>query len=263
MDPEEKPRPHLKAQTAGAMVPGSRPLRIQVFQHVPFEDIGSLEPWAESRGHGVSYTRFHAGDGPPPPESYDWLVVMGGPMGVHDEDKLPWLKGEKRGIEAALKAGKSVLGVCLGAQLMADVLGARVARNRHPEIGWHPVELGARAQRTWMAEAFPPRFTAFHWHGDAFEIPSGAVSLGASEACEHQGFLYGHNALALQFHPEVTGAGVEDLLRECAHELTARPFVQDAAAIRAGIRHAPDLNAMLGRACAVLQDACYGKGPGL
>lgn len=218
-----------------------------------------MQSWAESRGHTLSYTRFHAGGNPPPQEGYDLLLVMGGPMGVRDEESLPWLKGEKRAIEAALKAGRSVLGICLGAQLMADVMGAQVVRNRQPEIGWFPVELGARALRTWMAEVFPPRFTAFHWHGDTFDLPSGAVSLGSSEACANQGFLYGHNALALQFHPEVTEAGMEDLLRECGGELRPGPFVQDAAAIRAGAHHAPGLNAMIARACMVLQNACYGN----
>src|SRR3712207_6761729 len=111
-------------------------LRIQVFQHVSFEGLGSMESWAASRGHAVACTRFFAGDKPPAPEAYDMLIVMGGPMGVHDEAELPWLKDEKRAMAAALKAGKPMLGVCLGAQLLADVLGARVAKNREREIGW-------------------------------------------------------------------------------------------------------------------------------
>lgn len=232
------------------------PLNIQVFQHVPFEDIGCMAAWAGSRGHSVRYTRFHAGELPPDPGAFDLLIVMGGPMGVHDESRLPWLVGEKRAIASALKADKAVLGVCLGAQLMADVLGAPVTRNRLPEIGWHKVALGADARRTWMAQAFPPEFTAFHWHGDTFEVPSGAVGLGSSEACARQGFLYGDKALALQFHPEVTEAGMEELIRECGDELRPGPFVQDAAAIRAGIHRAPEVNAMMIKACGILAAAC-------
>jgi GMP synthase-like glutamine amidotransferase len=231
------------------------PLRIRVFQHVPFEDIGSMDPWARGRGHRVERTRFHAGDAPPPADAYDWLIVMGGPMGARDEDRLPWMAGEKRAIEAALSAGKAVLGICLGAQLIADVLGAEVRRNRHPEIGWFPVTLSPDALRGPLADAFPPSFTAFHWHGDTFAIPAGAVPLGSSAACDNQGFLIGDRVLALQFHPEVTSAGMEDLLRACGHELRPGPFVQDAAAIRAGIGAAPGLNAMMDRACGLLERA--------
>jgi GMP synthase-like glutamine amidotransferase len=229
------------------------PLRIRVFQHVPFEGIGCMDPWARARGHRVEHTRFHAGDVPPPAGAYDWLIVMGGPMGARDEGRLPWMAGEKRAIEAALAAGKAVLGVCLGAQLIADVLGAEVRRNRQAEIGWFPVTLSGEALRSPLAEAFPASFTAFHWHGDTFSIPAGAVPLGSSAACDNQGFLLGDRVLALQFHPEVTAAGVEDLLRECAHELRPGAYVQDAASIRAGIAAAPGLNGMMDRACALLE----------
>lgn len=232
------------------------PLRIQVFQHVPFEDIGCMAPWAESQGHALRYTRLFAGDLPPAPSDYDLLIVMGGPMGVHDEGRLPWLTAEKRALHRALEADKAVLGICLGAQLIADVLGAPVTRNRFPEIGWHAVELAAVAGRTWMAEAFPSAFPAFHWHGDTFGIPAGAVVLGSSAACVNQGFLYGERTLALQFHPEATEAGVEDLLRECGEELRPGPFVQDAAAIRAGMDRIPEANAMMIKACGILHGAC-------
>lgn len=231
------------------------PLRIRVFQHVPFEDIGSMEPWARSRGHLVEHTRFHAGDAPPPEDAYDWLIVMGGPMGARDEDRLPWMAGEKRAIEAALSAGKAVLGVCLGAQLIADVLGAEVRRNRQAEIGWFPVALSPEALRSPLAQAFPPAFTTFHWHGDTFSIPAGATPLGSSAACDNQGFLSGDRVLALQFHPEITAGGMEGLLRECGHELRPGPSVQDAEAIRAGIGAAPSLNAMMDRACSLLERA--------
>lgn len=234
----------------------SRPLDIHVFQHAPFEGIGSLAEWAGERGHQVSYTRFYAGGQPPEPFTYDLLIVMGGPMGVHDVQTLPWLMTEKRALVGALRSEKAVLGICLGAQLLADVLGAPVTRNLFPEIGWHPVELGAEARRTWLSEAFPDRFTAFHWHGDTFDIPSGAVPLGASEACANQGFLHGDKVLALQFHPEVTPASLEDLMGACGGELRPGPFVQDAESLRRGISLAPGLNVMMARACAHLERAC-------
>lgn len=235
-----------------------RPLRVHVFQHVPFEGLGSMEPWLRARGHTLSYTHFHAGGQLDASANADWLIVMGGPMGVHDESELPWLKAEKLALRAALDRGAAVLGVCLGAQLMADVLGAAVTRNAHKEIGWHPVELSPEAKGTWLAEAFPARFTPFHWHGDTFAIPAGAVPLGSSPACRDQGFLWKDRALALQFHPEVTPVSLAALAEQCGDELAIAGgehgrYVQDAAALRSGLERAPELNAMLARACLRLE----------
>lgn len=253
MVPEEGPRAHLK----GA-VTMERPsaVAIRVFQHVPFEGIGSMAAWAAEENHRLSHTRFHAGELPPAAPDYDLLIVMGGPMGVHDEKVLPWMTAEKRAIAEALEAGKAVLGVCLGAQLLADVLGAPVTRNRTAEIGWFPVRLSGEARRTWLAEAFPESFTAFHWHGDTFAIPAGAVPLGSSDACANQGFLLGDKVLALQFHPEVTQGSLEDLIVACGDELKPGAFVQDAAALRQDIGRAAELNAMMARACRRLRAAC-------
>ncbi len=236
-----------------------RPLRVQVFQHVAFEGLGSMEAWFRDRGHAVSPVRWYEGgtakvSGP----EADWLIVMGGPMGVHDEAELPWLREEKRAIEAALKRGAAVLGVCLGAQLLADVLGAPVAPNRDKEIGWFPVELSPEAGKTWLGRVFPERFTPFHWHGDTFGLPQGAVALGRSEACANQGFLYGENALALQFHPEVTQEGLAGLMAHCGSELSIAGtergrYVQNAEALRAGLSRAGELNAMMALACERLE----------
>jgi GMP synthase (glutamine-hydrolysing) len=253
-------------------MPPFRPLRIEILQHVPFEGLGSMEAWFKPRGHILKYVRLYAGElptvagqgpggqgpggqGPLP----DWLIVMGGPMGVHDEAEFPWLKAEKKAIEAALARDASVLGVCLGAQLLADVLGAAVTRNPHKEIGWFPVDLSAESASTWMGKAFPARFTPFHWHGDTFAIPAGAVRLGGSEACVNQGFLYGENALGLQFHPEVTPASLAALVEECGNELsiagTAQGrFVMDREALKAGLAGASALNAMMAAACERLEN---------
>lgn len=236
----------------------ARALDIRVFQHVPFEGIGSMAAWVAERGHRLSHTRFHEGDRPPGPSAYDLLIVMGGPMGVHDDATLPWMAEEKRALAAALEAGKAVLGVCLGAQLLAHALRARVTRNLLPEIGWHPVRLSEAARGTWLSEAFPPEFTAFHWHGDTFAPPAGAVPLGSSEACAQQGFLHGDRVLALQFHPEVTADSLEALVGACGHELRPGPFVQDAETLRKGLAHAPSLNAMMARALGALELACLG-----
>lgn len=234
-----------------------RPLRVQVFQHVPFEGLGSMEAWFAGRGHALSAVRFFAGDLPGGPDP-DWLIVMGGPMGVHDEAEFPWLKAEKAAIKAAVGRGAAVLGVCLGAQLLAHVLGAEVKPNADKEIGWFPVTLAPEAKATWLGRAFPETFTPFHWHGDTFGIPAGAVPLGSSAACRNQGFLYRERCLGLQFHPEVTPASLAALSEQCGNELaiagTPRGrYVKDAAALRAGLPGAPELNGIMAGVCLRLE----------
>ncbi len=204
-------------------------IRLHSLQHVPFEGLGSIETWARQRGAEVGVSRLHAGEALPGADEIDWLVVMGGPMSVHDEARYPWLAPEKRCIAAAIGAGKTVVGVCLGAQLIAEVLGARVRRNEHREIGWFPVRKVSEAQELGVAAAFPPEIEAFHWHGDTFGLPAGAIHLARSDACEHQAFVYQERVLALQFHLETTRAAAAALIENCGDELTPGPFVQTAA----------------------------------
>jgi GMP synthase-like glutamine amidotransferase len=243
-----------------------RPLRVQVFQHVHFEGLGSMEGWFAGRGHRLSHVRFFADDLPAGEEpagkaaapAADWLIVLGGPMGVHDEKEFPWLKAEKAALRAALERGAAVLGICLGAQLMAHVLGAEVKPNAAKEIGWFPVDLSAEARASWLGRALPERFTPFHWHGDTFGIPAGAVPLGSSRACANQGFLWRERALGLQFHPEVTPASLAALSTQCAGELAIAGgeggrFVQDAETLRAGLAGAGELNAMMAGICLRLE----------
>lgn len=245
-----------------------RPLRVHVFQHVPFEGLGCMHSWLESRGHRLGFSRPFEGGAADVSSAAnaDWIIVMGGPMGVHDGDRFPWLREEKRVLENAVKRGAAILGVCLGAQLLADVLGAPVKRNREPEIGWFPVDLGKEAISTWLGGAFPARFTPFHWHGDTFAIPSGAIALGSSQACDHQGFLYRENVLGLQFHPEITEGALEDLIRNCGGELVpdnrdlspegaavGPAYVGTAADLRAGLANAPAANAIMEKVCLRLE----------
>jgi GMP synthase (glutamine-hydrolysing) len=208
-------------------------MRIHYLQHVPFEGLGYIDAWARQQNHDVSATALFGGDPLPALDGFDLLVVMGGPMGVYDTDEYAWLTPEKRFIEQALGAGKKVLGICLGAQLMADVLGAKVYKNRHKEIGWHPVARAAGAQAPLLADLFPEQFFAFHWHGDTFDLPAGAVHLALSEACPHQAFFYPPAALGLQFHLESTRPSIEQLIAHCGHELVPGPYIQSAADIRA------------------------------
>ncbi|MBE0555639.1 MAG: amidotransferase, partial [Proteobacteria bacterium] len=206
-----------------------------VFQHVPFEGLGSIGPWLEERRAVVTVTRFFADAVLPEAGDVDLLIVMGGPMSVNDEGLHPWLVAEKRFIAQAIRRGKAVLGVCLGAQLIAAALGARVYSNPEKEIGWFPV-YSLPSPETFPAEAVPPfRFPeeslVFHWHGETFDLPTGAVHLARSGACLNQAFQYGRKVAGLQFHLEMTPQAVRELVGEGSDELVSARCIQSEAEI--------------------------------
>jgi GMP synthase-like glutamine amidotransferase len=208
-------------------------MRIHFFQHVPFEGLGSIEEWIRDRRHHLTGTRFFQSDPMPEIEEFDLLVIMGGPMGVHDEDRFPWLAMEKRFIEKAMNEGKAVLGICLGAQLIADVLGAKVYPNRTREIGWFPIELTAAGRRSPLFGFLPERLEVFHWHGDTFDLPTGAVHIARSEACSNQAFVHNERIIGLQFHMESTLEGVEALIENCSGELADSRYIQAPSQLKA------------------------------
>lgn len=203
-------------------------MKIHYFQHVPFESLGSIEDWALARGHRLSSTRFFADDPLPRIEEIDWLIVMGGPMDIYATDSYTWLTREKRFIELAIENNKMVLGICLGAQLIADALGARVYRNVSKEIGWFPIAFTPEARPSPLFRFLPAHLTVLHWHGDTFELPHGAMRIASSEACENQGFVRGNKLVGLQFHLEFTKRSLEQLIENCADELVPGKYVQPA-----------------------------------
>jgi GMP synthase-like glutamine amidotransferase len=208
-------------------------MKIHWFQHVPFEGLGAIEAWLLARGHTLTCTRFYAGESAPATvDDFDWLIVMGGPMNVYQYRDYPWLRGEKRVIREAVAANKRVLGVCLGAQLIADALGGKVYQNDQKEIGWFPIT--AVPEGAESPFVFPDQAVVFHWHGDTFLLPPGGVWLARSEACEHQAFAIGTRVLGLQFHVEMRPADVTRILTGCASDLTPGQFVQRAEEILAG-----------------------------
>jgi GMP synthase-like glutamine amidotransferase len=204
-------------------------MRVHVLQHVPFEGLGSIEPWLARRSAEIRYTRFFDRDPLPDLDAVDLLVAMGGPMSVNDEAQFSWLEPEKRTVHAAIDREIPVLGICLGAQLIASALGSRVYRNAVKEIGWLPIQgIHHAAEGSFR---FPPQCTVFHWHGETFDLPAGAVRLARSAGCENQAFQLNRHVIGLQFHLETTAAAAHGMVENCGDELVPGPFVQGAREI--------------------------------
>lgn len=230
-------------------------MRAHYLRHVPFEGIGSIAAWLDARSIETTGTRFDEGDVLPPLADIDWLVVMGGPMSVNDEDLHPWLAVEKAFVREAIRAGKRVLGICLGAQLIASALGAKVYRNAVKEIGWYPIAPVPVADGD-HAFRFSPGVLAFHWHGETFDLPPGAVHLARSAGCEHQAFRIGERALGLQFHLETTPESVRALVANCRADLTPGPYVQsEERLLSAPVQNYRAANALMEQALSYLAAA--------
>lgn len=205
-------------------------MRVHWLQHAEHEGLGCIEPWVRERGHRLTGTRLQRGEELPATDEFDWLIVMGGPMNIYEHDRHPWLIREKFLIRDACVKKKKVLGICLGSQLVADVLGGQVTRNAEMEIGWFDVDLNADVAKSPLFTDFPSTFTAFHWHGDTFSYPPGATPLMSSRACSRQAFTWGEGrVVGLQFHLEVE---LEDARRWLAEDAPApQRYVQGAEEI--------------------------------
>ncbi|WP_130470421.1 type 1 glutamine amidotransferase [Candidatus Magnetaquicoccus inordinatus] len=207
-------------------------MRLQILQHVAFEGPAHIAHWAAHTGHSVAVTHLYQEQPLPELAEVDAVVVMGGPMSVHDEREFDWLRREKEWLAKVIAAKIPVTGICLGAQLLAEILGAQVVKNRYREIGWWPIERMSMEDSplaAWMTE----RLEVFHWHGETFTLPAGAIHLAGSDGCQMQAFLYEQRVLGLQFHLESTPESVALLLEHCAEELqSASPYIQDVQAIR-------------------------------
>jgi GMP synthase-like glutamine amidotransferase len=193
--------------------------------------MGSIERWLGGVGAHLTTTRFYEGRDLPDVDELDLLVIMGGPMSANDYARYPWLLAELRFIREAIENDVAVLGVCLGAQLIARAMGARVYPNAEREIGWFPIT-GLSADRrapAWTAKGVDT--TVFHWHGETFEAPQGARRLACSEGCDQQAFQIGERVIGIQFHLETTPALLEGLVSNCRAELTPSRFVQSESEI--------------------------------
>jgi GMP synthase (glutamine-hydrolysing) len=209
--------------------------KIYVLQHHPAENLGNIAEALEGAALAWQYVRIN--DGQPVPASIKGaggLIVMGGPMSVYQTDRYPWLRDEMRLIEDAAKSNVPVLGVCLGAQIVAAALGAKVDRNPNgKEIGWHPMRLHDSAKDDRLMRGLPTTMTPFHWHGDIFDLPPGAVSLASSDKTPCQAFRHGEKVYGFQFHIEVTRESVAAMAEAFAKELVREQIPADRMIVQA------------------------------
>ncbi|MDR2462537.1 MAG: hypothetical protein LBD30_02010 [Verrucomicrobiales bacterium] len=222
-------------------------MKFHVFQHLPREGCGNPRRWAARRGHSLTVTRFNLGEPPPPADSdFDALFIMGCAANVYQYRDFPCLLEQRRWVEKFLARGGKVVGFCHGAQVLADVLGGRVHQNPFHEIGWHPLTLtGTSSPLSALADGQ----RVLHWHGDNFDLPTGAALLASSAACPHQAFSYGGQILALQFHLEVGPGDIGAMIEDCRADFKlSGPWIQSETEIRsAAERHAAASEEIFGR----------------
>src|SRR3984957_14489743 len=186
-------------------------------RHIAFEDLGGFEAPLRDAGYAIRYCDMGLES---PGGDFDLLAVLGGPIGAYEDDLYPFLNDELALISSALKAEKPVLGICLGAQLMARALGAKVYPGPAKELGWKKLSLSSDGEKLLAPlEGLP----VLHWHGDTFDLPAGAINLAATDICKQQAFAVGRKALAFQFHPEAQQTGFERWLIGHAGEIAATP----------------------------------------
>jgi GMP synthase-like glutamine amidotransferase len=210
-------------------------MKIAALFHVSFEKLGLIEDWILTKGHTLA--EYHLYNNPCIPliHEFDMLIIMGGPMSVNEDDRFLWLVSEKELIKRCRESGKPVLGICLGAQLIASALGRKVFAGKQPEIGWFPVEFNRGEKSRNYFPGLPAKATVFHWHGETFDLPEGAELLCSSSVTPVQAFIADGKLLALQFHLEIKPENISLMINHAGEELVSSPSVQDANALSAGL----------------------------
>ncbi|RIK77334.1 MAG: amidotransferase [Planctomycetota bacterium] len=221
--------------------------RWHCLQHVPFEGPGYLAVWAEERGYRWACSAMWENPALPASGEFDGLIVLGGPMNVYEDAKYPWLAQEKEFIARAISDRKPVLGVCLGAQLLAVVLGGAVTGMFDKEIGWFPVELTRAGRDCSLFRGFPEEFMVFHWHGDAFSIPPQTVHVAQSDACDEQAFVYDDRVVGLQFHLETNEQSIAALIEHCGEDTACGRYTQDPESMTSRADRATEGHVLLAR----------------
>ena len=201
-------------------------MKISCLQHVPFEGPGMIKNWAEDRGHKIEIYKAYESE-IPKQDSFDLLVILGGPMSVNDT--FDWLEAEKEFVKKSIDNGCLILGICLGAQMIAKVLGKSVYPNDVKEIGWFPISCSGNFLKDGLH--------VFHWHGETFDLPDGAELLASSPVCKNQAFAYEDTVLALQFHLEMDEPAIHDIIKSCKHELIESDYIQTEQDIITGLSY--------------------------
>jgi GMP synthase-like glutamine amidotransferase len=214
-------------------------MHIHCLQHVSFENPGTILEWISNNNHAITYTYFFK-ENPvlPALDSFDALLILGGYMNMNEEEKFPWLKDEKVFIKNVINSNKKIFGICLGSQLLANVLGAKVFKGSEKEIGFFPITFSNEAKSNSIFNHFENETVLFHWHGDTFEIPENAVRVASSEAFENQGFMIENRILAFQFHIEMDEKIIEALLENEPKEWNEKGnYIQNAKMIRSNFKN--------------------------
>jgi GMP synthase-like glutamine amidotransferase len=217
-------------------------MRIQLIEHDP-EDFSrtNISFWAAEKGHPVNQTFICKNEALPPLDSFDWLMVMGGSQHAWDEQGNSWLQEEKAFVRKALDNGKPILGICFGAQILAEALGGRIFPNEHKEIGWHDVSLNRQGRESFLFQNIPQSFVSLHWHSDHFSLPASCTRLADSNASENQAFVCsGRPLVGLQFHPEYTRDMVKYYAAEHSQDWVPDMFVSSGEEVLARTDEIPD-----------------------
>lgn len=207
-------------------------MKIHCIRHEPFEGLAYIEDWIKANHHDLEYTLVFKNEAFPKTFEFDMLIIMGGTASVYDESKFIWISEEKKFISEALRKKKKILGICFGAQILASALGCRVYPGANKEIGWFPVRFNKKSLPG--INFLPEEITSFHWHGDTFDIPPGAMHLASSDCTPNQGFIIGNQILALQFHPEMNQDAIHNLLSIAGSEIKPGPYIQSEKEILRG-----------------------------
>jgi GMP synthase-like glutamine amidotransferase len=217
-------------------------MRIQLIEHDP-DDFSrtNISFWAAKKGYRLHQTYVCNGETLPKLDEFDWLMVMGGTQHAWDEQGNSWLQAEKKLVAETLASGKPFLGICFGAQILAEALGGRLFPNQHREIGWHEVTLTRPGQDSFLFENIPASFDSFHWHSDHFSLPRNCTRLAFSKATENQAFVCKNRpAVGFQFHPEYTREMVAYYAAANRQDWKADEFVSPAEEILARTDKIPD-----------------------